>query len=67
MAKFLRIRHNYRVQVQGLFCGVEWTVFRDGKPVASGESESVDVALERAKGAVEPMIRQDKQEGRRHA
>lgn len=64
MIKSIRLKHTYAVRVQGLFCGVEWTIFRDGKPVASGEAPDVESGLRNARFAVKPMIRNDK-EGRR--
>lgn len=48
----VRLRNKYSVVVQGLFCGVEWTLYRNGIRVAMGESESMDEGLTRARAFV---------------
>lgn len=37
--------HRYEVRFQGLFDGIEWTIFEDGKSIRVGYSPSLSSAL----------------------
>lgn len=56
----VRLRHKYAVVVQGLFCGVEWRLLRDGKCVASGESPSIERGLTSARAVVFNEMHKDR-------
>lgn len=62
-----KLRSRYCVKMQGLFCGVEWSVLRDGRVVFSGESPDVESGLEAARRAYRRDCNLRKKEARRHA
>lgn len=67
MGKKPKLRSRYCVKMQGLFCGVEWSVLRDGRVVYSGEAPDVDSGLEAARRAYRRDVQLSEKGGVRHA
>lgn len=62
-----KLRSRYCVKMQGLFCGVEWSVLRDGRVVFSGEAPDVESGLEAARRAYRRDRNLAEKKGHRHA
>lgn len=56
----VRLRHRFTLVVQGLFCGVEWKLLKDGKVFASGESPSISSGVTAARAVVFNELRNEK-------
>lgn len=63
MAQKPKLRSRYCVKMQGLFSGVEWSVFRDGRVVATGEAPDVDSGLLRARHAYRVDVSKSQRRG----
>lgn len=57
MSQKLALKHRYTAVFQGLFTGMEWTVYQDSKPIRTGVSENLSTALRDARKAYREFVR----------
>lgn len=57
MSQKIALKSRYTAVFQGLFDGIEWTVFKDSKPIRVGTSDNLGNALRDARRAYREFIR----------
>lgn len=57
MSQKVVLKSRYTAVFQGLFDGVEWTVYKDSKPIRVGTSDNLGNALRDARRAYRDYIR----------